>query len=530
MSKNLSTIRNRLPRVALVTLATLASSCCLAVDVETLDRPGGKVRVVDAGRRPVPSATVVLARFEVEPHFAPTPQASWIAVTDETGTAAFTHGTTTQTQYPLFPHGVGANAWHVCVEHPGHRSVLAGWMIQAPPEGLSWTEYLHTGPDIDALEITLEPGESTPCLTALGRQEPAPREQLTLGAPPAAPPPAPPPTTLRLTGSTVGCDVWGGDGDGVPLIRHATLDGELRNFTGEAIHIDRATWRLEGTSVTGAATVRPADVPAQSTATVGGQARVDAKALEALDEGMDHARLRQERTLRVDVTWAVAGSNKLKTTTLTQEVRWRSCFEVPSPTPAAATPMPDVSDAPAALRGLDAACRGGSAPACTRLGDHYFSHVAGPRGRALYVRAADLDWAVTPVVPSTPGRPIITQADAIARLRAAWPSLVARMSTNNKDWAAAHSSALMRAAIGDRHTQISARRVPCQDGHRWVHQLEHEHGGARRLAVLVGTSSEVRRDGACWAVMFHGGMKGEVLAHVGADDGRILTVTRVPEG
>ena len=194
------------------------------------------------------------------------------------------------------------------------------------------------------------------------------------------------------------------------------------------------------------------------------------------------------------------------------------------------TSMPDVSDAPPALAPAVAACQAGSSADCTRAGDHYFSQVPGPRGRQLYARAADLAWEATPEAAAGGARVVESQGDAVAVLRTAWPGVVASISEpSRRDWATAQSPRLAAAALGGDFEQIDAELEDCRSGFRWVHQLETEHDGSLRGAVLDGAHAALRRDERCWAVMFHGGMEGEILAYV-ARDGTLLAVTIVPEG
>ncbi len=203
--------------------------------------------------------------------------------------------------------------------------------------------------------------------------------------------------------------------------------------------------------------------------------------------------------------------------------------------PAADAPpvaVPDLADAPAALTAAADGCMRGVAADCTRIGDHYFSNVSDGRGRQLSQRAADLDWAQAapaPAIAATAGG-LADPAAAVAATRAAWPDVAARLPAARQEWARTLSARVAAAPVGAVNHGLDARVVTYREAYRWMHQLAHEHDGALRGAILAGTLAELRRDGTCWAVMFHGGMKGEFIAYLAREDGRVLAVTVVPEG
>lgn len=186
-----------------------------------LVRPAGEVAVVDLSGAPIADARVILVRLEVEPHLVAMPKNRWEFTTDATGFVRVAHETGTETSYPLLPHGVGSDAWHVCVEAPGHRSALTGWMIAAAPPGLTWEEYLVQGPSRGELRVPLSPGPSTPCDAIVGQHEPRPGEVFSFGEEiPVLPPSlagsghpasghAGAPSTLQVSGSELRCETWG---------------------------------------------------------------------------------------------------------------------------------------------------------------------------------------------------------------------------------------------------------------------------------------------------------------------------------
>jgi hypothetical protein len=205
-----------------------------------------------------------------------------------------------------------------------------------------------------------------------------------------------------------------------------------------------------------------------------------------------------------------------------------------APVAADAPPVaaPDLADAPAALAAAADGCTRGVAVDCTRVGDHYVSNVSDGRGRQLYQRAADLDWAqmaAAPVIAATAGG-LADPAAAVAAARAAWPVVVNGLPVARQEWAQGLSARVAAAPVGAVNDGLDAKPVAFRDAFRWAHQLTYEHDGALRGAVLAGTLADLRRDGTCWAVMFHGGMKGEFIVYLAREDGRVLAVTVIPEG
>lgn len=95
---------------------------CLPIPVkrESLAFPAVTLTVKGQDGSPLEGVKVQLYRHEIAPHWRPEALGERETTTDAKGNAAFTHELHDKQSYPLMMHGVGFDAWHICLEKEGY--------------------------------------------------------------------------------------------------------------------------------------------------------------------------------------------------------------------------------------------------------------------------------------------------------------------------------------------------------------------------------------------------------------------------
>ncbi len=140
-------------------------------------------------------------------------------------------------------------------------------------------------------------------------------------------PPAEASTQLTLSLETLGCGVWGGDGEGLPAIWEVLADLELRNGGDQPVRIEGGTWRLPlgERQLRGRIEGKPFDLAPGGVRLVASSAYLPLDQLDVIREGVRSASLRRERRLTGVVEFTVGGRERYLPFTLTG--RWRGCSD-----------------------------------------------------------------------------------------------------------------------------------------------------------------------------------------------------------
>lgn len=121
------------------------------------------------------------------------------------------------------------------------------------------------------------------------------------------------------------------------------------------------------------------------------------------------------------------------------------------------------------------------------------------------------------------GTRVTTAAQAIDAFRVTWTAAVVPNVPAKERAMTEAIDATMKAAPD----KFTARLASCREGHevvqRTITQTQYDF-------VIHGQLADLDRDGACWHVMYAGGMKQEVLGYVDPGTGKLLLVWRIPEG
>ena len=105
---------------------------------------------------------VQLYRHEIAPHWRPEALGERTTTTDANGNAAFEHELHDKQTYPLMMHGVGFDAWHICLEKQGYGATYhvlfhqGHQVISIADERVRATyEQLHDGAVLRDVQVTL---------------------------------------------------------------------------------------------------------------------------------------------------------------------------------------------------------------------------------------------------------------------------------------------------------------------------------------------------------------------------------------
>ena len=121
---------------------------------------------------------------------------------------------------------------------------------------------------------------------------------------------APPPKTPLIEIQAFGCDVWGGDGEGLPAIWSQTLEVKV-NAQGAPLVVEHASWSIEQGLVEGAHK-KPRTVQEQASLLL--TARLPLDSLRALRKASPHAGPGEPRApLRIELELKVKISGKAQT-------------------------------------------------------------------------------------------------------------------------------------------------------------------------------------------------------------------------
>ena len=137
---------------------------CLPIPVkqESLAFPAMTLTVKDQEGAALEGVKVQLYRHEIAPHWRPEALGERTTTTDANGNAAFEHELHDKQTYPLMMHGVGFDAWHICLEKQGYGATYhvlfhqGHQVISIADERVRATyEQLHDGAVLRDVQVTL---------------------------------------------------------------------------------------------------------------------------------------------------------------------------------------------------------------------------------------------------------------------------------------------------------------------------------------------------------------------------------------